>query len=329
MMDEGTQGPEAGEGPSKARSRMGIGCLLVLLVLGGCMILAYGPGFVSYRREQNFHRRVHQVAESIRTALADYAEHHLERRYPDNIRNYQALHDLVNKHGGSLPESSFDADIAQISYTSDDGSDYELIITLDVPDNVRKGKFQRVTPEGVTRAVTASFGADKTLQPKTSVERLETAPAKTMQQEKKMMAAKTTCPGPDPAAGIGVQIVSQDADGLGGTVRIRGRVVNIRGATYKSGPGQQSVQLWEDVPGVDERQPVVKKDFQVLGRRQMVSIEVEREWRVSTEFPPSYEVRIEYDPDILSDENENNDDCNMNNNREKLEAKQINARFKR
>jgi hypothetical protein len=150
-MDEGTQGPEAGEGPSDVKSKKGLGCLLVLLVFVGFLTLVYGPGFVSYRQEQNFHRRVHQVAESIRTALADYAEHHSERRYPDNIHDYQALHELVNKHGGSLPSNSFDADIAGLSYTSDDGSDYELIITLDVPERSRKGRFLRVTPEGVAR----------------------------------------------------------------------------------------------------------------------------------------------------------------------------------
>jgi type II secretory pathway pseudopilin PulG len=130
---------------------MEIGCLLAFLAFVGFLILAYGPGFVTYRREQSFHRRVHQVAESIRTALAAYADHHPEGRFPENVGDYQALRDLVNKHGGLLPESSVDADIAQISYTSDDGSDYELTITLDVPDNVRKGKFLRVTPEEVTR----------------------------------------------------------------------------------------------------------------------------------------------------------------------------------
>ena len=151
MIDEGTQGPEAGEGPSKVRSKMEIGCLLAFLAFVGFLILTYGPGFVTHRREQNFHRRVHQVAENIRTALADYADHHPKRRYPENIGDYQALRDLVNKQGGLLPESSVDADIARISYTSDDGSDYELIITLDVPDTVHKGRFQRVTPEGVAR----------------------------------------------------------------------------------------------------------------------------------------------------------------------------------
>jgi hypothetical protein len=130
---------------------MEIGCLLAFLAFVGFLILAYGPGFVTYRREQNFHRRVHQVAENIHTAIAAYAGHHPEHRYPEKVGDYQALRDLVSKHGGLLPESSVDADIARISYASDDGCDYELTITLDVPDNVRKGKFLRVTPQEVTR----------------------------------------------------------------------------------------------------------------------------------------------------------------------------------
>jgi hypothetical protein len=31
MRDEGTQGPEVGNGPSRVRSKKGIGCLLALL----------------------------------------------------------------------------------------------------------------------------------------------------------------------------------------------------------------------------------------------------------------------------------------------------------
>ena len=151
MRDVGTQGLDEGEGPSKVRKQQA-GCLLLaILAFVGYLILSYGPGYVSYRHIQNLDRRVHQVGESIRTALANYTDNHPDHRYPDNIGNYQALHDLVNKHGGSLPGSSFDADIVQISYTSDDGSDYELIITLDVPERSQRGRFLRVTPEGVTR----------------------------------------------------------------------------------------------------------------------------------------------------------------------------------
>jgi type II secretory pathway pseudopilin PulG len=150
-MDEGIQGPEADNGLSKLRSKKGIGCLLALLVLVGFLVLVFGPGFVEYRREQSLNRRIYKVAESIRTALENYAQNHPDHRYPDTVADYQALRDLVNKHGGLLPESPSDAHIIQIRYTSDEGTDYELIVTLDLPERSRRGRSLRVTPEGVIR----------------------------------------------------------------------------------------------------------------------------------------------------------------------------------
>ena len=149
MTDTETQSSEAEEPSRSIIRKMGKWVLVAFVLL--MIALFVLPGFVEYRREQSLNQRVYQVAESIRAALANYTDIHPSHRYPDNIGNYQVLRDLVNKHGGSLPGSSFDADIARISYTSDDGSDYELIITLDVPDTVHKGRFQRVTPEGVAR----------------------------------------------------------------------------------------------------------------------------------------------------------------------------------
>jgi hypothetical protein len=174
-------------------------------------------------------------------------------------------------------------------------------------------------------AVTASFGTDKTLKPKTSV---ETAPAKTVQPKQMMMKQpKMTCPGPDPAAKITVEIISRDEHGHGGRVRITAIAKNVGGADFASGPGQQSVQLWEDVPGVNEKQPVKQQEFQNLARDQKISISIERDWTASTEFPASYEARISYDPDILADGNENNNDCNMNNNKKQTDGTEISAMF--
>ncbi|MBW1743833.1 MAG: hypothetical protein JRJ47_10475 [Deltaproteobacteria bacterium] len=176
--------------------------------------------------------------------------------------------------------------------------------------------------------VTASFGADKTVKPATSVEKVQTAPAKKMEQKQMMMKRpKMTCPGPDPAATIKVEIISRDEHGHGGRVRITAIAKNVGGADFTSGQGQQSVQLWEDVPGVNERQPVKTKEFQNLAKGAKIRISIERDWTASTEFPASYEARISYDPDILADGNDNNNDCNMNNNKKRTDGTKIGAMF--
>ena len=177
--------------------------------------------------------------------------------------------------------------------------------------------------------VTTSFAADKTVKPATSVEKVQTAPAKTMTKPKEMMMKqpKMTCPGPDPAAKIKVEIISRDEHGHGGKVRITAIAKNRGGADFASGPGQQSLQLWEDVPGVNEKQPVKQREFENLAKDAKIRISIERDWTASTEFPASYEARISYDPDILADGNDNNNDCNMNNNKNRRDGTKISAMF--
>jgi hypothetical protein len=166
------------------------------------------------------------------------------------------------------------------------------------------------------------------MKPATSVKKVETAPAKTMQPKQMMMKpVKAVCPGPDPAAQIRVEIISRDEHGHGGRVRITAIAKNVGGTDYTSGQGQQSLQLWEDVQGVNEKQPLKTQQFQNLARGERVSVSIERDWTASTEFPSSYEARIAYDPDILADGNDHNDDCNMNNNRKRRDGAKISAMF--
>ena len=51
-------------------------------------------------------------------------------------------------------------------------------------------------------------------------------------------------------------------------------------------------------------------------------------WRVSQEFPPTYEFVIEYDPDIAVDGNRANDDCRSSNNRRTIRGDEINAQLR-
>ena len=118
------------------------------------------------------------------------------------------------------------------------------------------------------------------------------------------------CQGPDPACmEIQYSLVSQTSD-TAGTVLIKGVVQNIGTEDYLSDPNQQSVQLWAD--GV----MVALTPFEDLVVDEQVTVEEERSWDTESEFPPveHYQLIVTYDPDILLDENVNNNDCRFSNN---------------
>jgi hypothetical protein len=166
------------------------------------------------------------------------------------------------------------------------------------------------------------------MKPETTVKKVQTAPSKAAPQKRMMMKrVEPQCPGPDPAAMLKVEIISRDAHGHGGRVRITGIVKNKGGADFTSGAGQQAIRFYEKTPGAGDTK-LDEKAFQNLARNQEIRTRsIERDWTASTEFPPSYEIRIDYDPDIFADGNENNDDCNMNNNRQEREGAQISSMF--
>jgi hypothetical protein len=163
------------------------------------------------------------------------------------------------------------------------------------------------------------------MKPATTVKEVQTAPAKTMQQKKKLKPVKPACP--DLTARVEVEIISRDAHGHGGRVRITGIVKNQGGADFASGAGQQAIRFYEKSPGGGDTM-LEEKAFTNLARNQEIRTRsIERAWTASTEYPPSYEVRIDYDPDIFADGNDNNDDCNMNNNTKEFTGERISAMF--
>jgi len=99
-------------------------------------------------------------------------------------------------------------------------------------------------------------------------------------------------------------------------VRIKG-VVKNRGASYRSNPGQQVAKLYEN------DRVVAEKAFSNLNSKQEVYVKYDRRWSASTEFPPTYKLVIEYDPDIRMDANPMNDDCRMGNNQKSLRGSVI------
>jgi hypothetical protein len=111
-----------------------------------------------------------------------------------------------------------------------------------------------------------------------------------------------------------------------GRVRITGVVKNVGKGAYESGPNQQGMYLY-----IGEKL-LAKKDFGNLAPGQEATVTVEHDWDSASpsegEFPPMYKLVIVYDPDISSDGNPKNDDCNGNNNVIQRSGADINALFK-
>lgn len=117
---------------------------------------------------------------------------------------------------------------------------------------------------------------------------------------------------PDPAVrDITFALVSRSGK-FKGRVKITGLVKNL-GGLYSSRVNQQKVQLTEN------DRVVAQKDFSNLGPGEELTLVYEREW--NAHLPPGtvlaspvYKLQILYDPDIASDGNPRNDDCNGGNN---------------
>lgn len=131
------------------------------------------------------------------------------------------------------------------------------------------------------------------------------------------------CDGPDPrAASIDYQLVSEDVPGISGRVRVSGAIDNFGRTAFTSSSGQQTAQLLMDGTVVDEW------DFVNLLLGEQLVLQHELDWDVTREFQPAqFTLRILYDPDIFSDGNPLNDDCNTDNNERSRSAADIDALF--
>lgn len=105
-------------------------------------------------------------------------------------------------------------------------------------------------------------------------------------------------------------------------IDIVGTVKNIGTKDFKSGKGQQSAYLYEKVPGAKPK-VVAKHDFISLPSGEKFTVHYSTTWNTGTEFPPSYRLQIDYDPDIYIDGNANNDDINQKNNSKELKGATI------
>ncbi len=112
-----------------------------------------------------------------------------------------------------------------------------------------------------------------------------------------------------------------------GKVSLIATVENVGKGEYRSRSDQQQIQLFETPRGGQPRM-VASREFGNLAPGQKVDLVWTRPWDASSpaegEFPPSYEAKIVYDPDIRADGNPANDECSAGNNAARLNGKSIN-----
>lgn len=128
----------------------------------------------------------------------------------------------------------------------------------------------------------------------------------------------------DPAAqSLTFQILSRSPEGR---IRITGVVRNVGNAVFESDPRQAIVALYETHPGargtVKAQQSIAR-----LAPNATITLNYELGWSPSSEFPPTFDLLISYDPDIYLDGNLKNDDCNQANNKKALSGEEINRRW--
>jgi len=129
----------------------------------------------------------------------------------------------------------------------------------------------------------------------------------------------------DPAAeSLTFVILSRDAaHPMRGQIRITGVVRNVGNAEFVSDPRQAKAILFETPQGASP----TDRAHQAIARLApgaSLTLTYQTSWDSAREFPPKYTLLVDYDPDIRSDANRKNDDCNANNNRRELTGEQIN-----
>ena len=132
---------------------------------------------------------------------------------------------------------------------------------------------------------------------------------------------------PDPMLdGIEVRYVTLDPATNTYAFRLVGVVRNAGRANFATAAGQQVVDLYQLPRGGSARrlQSWAFGSIPAGGSASESAYDVLR-WRLSDEFPPSFRFSITYEPDIRTDGNKSNDDCQMGNNSTTITGEQINA----
>lgn len=120
--------------------------------------------------------------------------------------------------------------------------------------------------------------------------------------------------GIDPAAIRVVPKMVRKLSSNSAQIKLVGVVQNVGSQHFVSGPNQQSVRMYEKVPGRTVDRVVATKAFTRLNSGDTLMLEYSLPWSSSVEFPADFRVQIDYDPDIYSDSTTQNDDARTQNN---------------
>ncbi|MCZ6874968.1 MAG: prepilin-type N-terminal cleavage/methylation domain-containing protein [bacterium] len=123
--------------------------LMVVVAIISILGVIAVPSFLAYRNKSRV-AAVINTAESMRTALAGYAVSSPGNLYPltDAAADWDALRQIINNNGGTLKTSLAEMQIVELLYSSDNGHNYSVEITVSVPIEMRGHKVD-VSPGGV------------------------------------------------------------------------------------------------------------------------------------------------------------------------------------
>jgi prepilin-type N-terminal cleavage/methylation domain-containing protein len=131
--------------------------LMIVVAIIGILAATAVPNFLVYRNKSRVAMVVH-TSEAIRAALASYAVDSQEHRYPPTesiTPGYETLRDVVNKHGGSLPNAGefFEVkDYKRFDSTKLGEEDsYALRLVVKGVPNTYRGFELLVTPTGINQ----------------------------------------------------------------------------------------------------------------------------------------------------------------------------------
>jgi type II secretory pathway pseudopilin PulG len=128
---------------------------MIVVAIIGILAATAVPNFIVYRNKSRVATVVH-TSEAIRAALASYAVDSQEHRYPPTVgitADYATLRDLVNKHGGSLPNAQEFFEVKNYvrfdSTQLGEEDSYALrLVVKGIPETSR-GSLLLVTPTGI------------------------------------------------------------------------------------------------------------------------------------------------------------------------------------